>query len=114
MLQTGSSGEHVESNVEDMIGFGIRHVKFENWTAAIDAECNAELPDHLLRDTNSASCDGLSLLCQFVTHGRTSEHRRLSVPVAFIDPFHRATLPSAELSSYTVVHLKTSVRADVA
>jgi hypothetical protein len=54
MLQAGSSGEPVESNVEDMIGFGIRHMKFKNWTAAIDAVSNTELPDHLLRDTNSA------------------------------------------------------------
>ncbi|MAX40128.1 MAG: hypothetical protein CME33_26610 [Gimesia sp.] len=92
-----------------MVGFGIRHVKHKDRTAAIDALRNAQLPNQLLRDANSPAGNGLSLFRQFIFHVRTRQHRRLPVPVGFINPFLRATLPCVELSLYTFLHLKTSL-----
>ena len=53
MFQTGASIEQVESNIEHMIGFRIRHAKLEDRTAAIDALRDPQLPNQLLRDINS-------------------------------------------------------------
>ena len=53
MFQTGASSEQVESNFEHMIGFRIRHAKLEDRTASIDALRDPQLPNQLLRDTNS-------------------------------------------------------------
>ena len=70
MFQAGASGEQVEGNVEHMIGFGIRHVKLKDGTAAIDAVRDAQLPNQSLRDANPPACYGLSLLRHFIVHGR--------------------------------------------
>tara|TARA_R100001480_G_scaffold80963_1_gene90103 strand:- start:533 stop:862 length:330 start_codon:yes stop_codon:yes gene_type:complete len=108
MFQAGASSEQVEGDVEHMVGFGIRHVKHKDRTATIDALHNAQLPNQPLRDANSPTRNDLSLFRQFIFHVRTRQHRRLPVPVGFIGPFLRATLPCIESSLYIFLHLKTS------
>ena len=45
MFQTGAASEDIESDVEHMIGFGIRHVHFENLAMPVDRFGKPELPD---------------------------------------------------------------------
>ena len=79
MFQACSSGKHIERDVDYMIGFSAGHVQFEDGTVAVDAFRQADLPHHLLYESQSTTADGLRLLSEFQLCGRTSQHGLLHV-----------------------------------
>ena len=112
VLQTGAARQQVVGHVEDMVGFAVRQVELEDRTDPIDAVGHAQLPHQLLHDPQPAGGNRLRPIGQFVADGRRINHRRLAVPVGFVDALVRPTLPRFELPADPAVHLKTSLRCD--
>jgi len=85
MLKACTAGEQVQGDVENMIGFVIGCVQFENGSGGIDVFTQVELLDQLHDDADSAAGDGLLFFCKLKLRGRRSNHWRAKNAFAFIN-----------------------------
>ncbi len=109
MFQARVASEEIEGDVEHMIGFGVRHVHIEDRTTAIDGLGEPDLSDHLLHNREPAAVNGVRFITQLKLRFRAADHRSPLPFFLFSDSALPLTLLCIELSSYTVLHLKTSL-----
>ena len=109
MLQTCSSGEQIEGDVEHVIGLAVRQMKPQDRTLPIDTPGDIQLPHELLNGPDPSGGESLYPIRQFQSDRRRDEHRRLPVPVGLINPPGNATLPRFQSIPYNLLHLKTSL-----
>ena len=66
MFQAGTARQNVVGDIENVIGLGVRQVKFQQRDAAIDLPGKFESIDHLMNQSDSTARNGLLSLCDFV------------------------------------------------
>ncbi len=109
MLQTLAASEQIEGDVEHVVGFTVRQPQLKDRTQPVDAVGDAQLSHELLNHSDPAGRDRMRPLGQLILSRRCHKHRRLPVPVGFINPPGNPTLPRLQSISYTLLHLKTSL-----
>lgn len=93
MLQTRTTGQQIERDIQHMVGFAVRQMKPQDRAQPVDAARDIQLPHELLHRADPASRESLCPLRQLQLNRRRDQHRRLPVPVGFINPPGHSTLP---------------------
>lgn len=85
MLQAIAARKQIQPDVQDMIRFIVWQMQLEQFERAIDLASHVQSLDHLHDDTDSARCDRLLPVGQFILDSWGSEHRRPARPMPLVD-----------------------------
>lgn len=108
MIQAGTTGKKIQSDVEDVVRFIVGRMHFEYGNAAVDESAQVERLNHLHDRTQAPSGDGLGSIRELQVEGRrVDDWRGRDVP--FIDAIEKSALALLQPFSYVGVHSKPSI-----
>ena len=108
VLETVAVTKGVIGEVEDVIGFMIRHVNDEQMQSLIDGVDEADASREQMESADAAVADAVNTVGDFVVDiGRGEDGPIAADRLGFIEPTLHTALASAEAMSYLGVHSKS-------
>jgi hypothetical protein len=108
VIQAGSPGEQVKCDVEDVVGFVVGKVQFEDVGGMIDGITKSDCFDQLHDGGDTAAGDGVLSLGELQLGAGRTNHRRLPSSVFDGQSPAKFSIASLELIAYFSVHSKPS------